>query len=235
MQIYVRTLTGGTITLEVEGNDTIESVKAKIRDREGFPLEQQRLFLRNMHLDNSCTLASYDIQKESTLQLVHNGSHPPADPATAAANAPNAKLACPFTIQLRYLPAPFTLLDKIQSDIPECNFDLSHALAGHNPFLIKVRILQMNINSQDSHNYAKFTIWQRGNTDPAAVFTVSLIEYRHHYNQVPFDFDVPWDPRGGTEVAVHVSQVICDGTWSNQGNMNSHSLYFIGFMESRAL
>jgi len=78
MQIYVKTLTGGTITLEVEANDTIERVKAKFYDKEGFPLEQQRLFLGNMHLDNSCTLASYDVQKDSTLQLVPV-SHPTAD------------------------------------------------------------------------------------------------------------------------------------------------------------
>jgi len=81
MQTYMKTLSGGTIILEVGGNDTIESVKAKIRDKEGFPIEQQRLFLRNMHLDNNSTLSNYEIHKESALQLVHNGSHPTADQA----------------------------------------------------------------------------------------------------------------------------------------------------------
>jgi len=70
MQLYVKTLNGGTITLEVDGSDTIKIVKAKIHEKEGFPPEHQRLYLRNMHLDICCTLASYDIQKESTLQLV---------------------------------------------------------------------------------------------------------------------------------------------------------------------
>ena len=71
MQTYMTTLSGGKIILEVGGNDTIESVKAKIRDKEGFPVEQQRLFLQNKHLDDNFTLSNYDIQKESALQLVH--------------------------------------------------------------------------------------------------------------------------------------------------------------------
>ena len=70
MELFVKTLTGKTVTIEVEEGESIEDVKAKISEKEGIPPEQQRIIFGGQQLQDGKTIDDYDLSDDSTLHLV---------------------------------------------------------------------------------------------------------------------------------------------------------------------
>ena len=115
MQIFVKTITGKTITLEVEAYDSIEGVKAKIQDKEDIPPSEQFLYFENSLLEDGRILIDYNIQKESTLFLRQN----PAIIAAANAEATRVAAAAAEVARVAAANAEATRKAKEQKELTE--------------------------------------------------------------------------------------------------------------------
>ena len=91
MQIFVKIQTGKYITIEVEPTDPVETVRVKIQEKEGIPVERQILLFAGKKLDDGNTLQDYSIQKDSTLHLFKDkdADYSRVDAAIAKADALN--------------------------------------------------------------------------------------------------------------------------------------------------
>lgn len=70
MQIFIKTLTGRTVSIIVDDDDTILNVKMKLKEKDDIPIDEQRLIFGGRQLEDKRTLKYYSIQRDSTIHLV---------------------------------------------------------------------------------------------------------------------------------------------------------------------
>ena len=99
MQIFVKSLTGSIITLEVSGTDTIANVKRKITDKEGIPVEKQRLVHNDKQLEDDKTLDACGIKRENTIYIVLKNVVHPVQPGEGQDRGAWLVIGLPFSCE----------------------------------------------------------------------------------------------------------------------------------------